>query len=286
MTLTDRTALVTGAASGIGRCVALELAAHGAQLALVDRDAVGLETVADETRQAGATTWTRVQDLSQLDDVSEVVAWAEACMGSLDLLVNNAGLLSFTPVEFEDPDSLRRMFDVNVLAPIMLCRAAVPRMSERGHGRIVNVGSIFGSIAFAYFASYSSTKFALRGYSEALRRELDGTGVGVTYVAPRATRTGLSGSFGRMAAAVGMPMDAPEDVARRVVAATSAERSERYLGTAEPLFVRLNGLLPRLVDWALRKQNRRTRPFAVEAAGATRPARLPTLADLPQEQHA
>jgi short-subunit dehydrogenase len=120
----------------------------------------------------------------------------------------------------------------------------------------VNVGSMFGSIAFAWHAAYSASKYALRGFSEALRRELAGSGVGVTYVAPRAVRTPLNPpEVYRMAEQIRMKMDDPEPVARRIVEAIERDRKEAYLGFPESIFVRVNALLPRLVDRALRRQN-------------------------------
>jgi short-subunit dehydrogenase len=155
--------------------------------------------------------------------------------------------------------------ELNVLAPMQLTRAVLPELLEQGSGQIVNLGSVLGSIAFPCFASYSASKFALRGFSEALRRELDGSGIGVTYVAPRAVKTRLnSAAVYRMAEAVKMPMDDPEAVARQVVRALESNRKDVYLGFPESLFVRVNALLPRLVDGALRKQNRVMQRFTQE----------------------
>lgn len=269
MNLRHARILLTGAAGGIGRATALELARRDAALFLVDRDRAALEVVRDEihARHDDALVELHVADLSQLGRLDDLVARAESAFEGIDVLVNNAGLLSFAPFEEEDAETLETLYRVNVLAPMTLTRAALPAMLARGSGRVVNVGSIFGSIGFAYFAAYSSTKFAVRGFSEALRRELDGTGVGVTYVAPRATRTRLATVFGRMAEAVGMNMDEPARVAERIVDALERDVADRYVGQPEGLFVRLNALLPRLVDAATRKQNAAARPFAVEAAG-------------------
>ncbi len=108
-------------------------------------------------------------------------------------------------------------------------------------GQIVNVGSIFGSIGFPCFASYSASKFALRGFSEALRRELADSGVTVTYVAPRFTRTGFNhGAVARMADALRMNQDEPETVARDVVDAIERDGRNRYFGWPEKFFVRIN----------------------------------------------
>ena len=174
-------------------------------------------------------------------------------------------MLGFNPFEAEDPQATERMFQVNVVAPMLLTRVLLPRLLAQGAGRIVNVGSTFGSIAFPYFASYSASKFALRGFSEALRRELEGTGVGVTYIAPRATRTAFNtGPVNRMNEALKISMDSPERVALEIVRALRNDQKDVYLGWPEALFVRINAVWPRLVDGSLRKQNREMRKYALK----------------------
>ncbi len=266
MDLRDKRILITGASSGIGRCIALELARTGATLALAGRNEKNLEQAAEEIAAAGADVRIFPSDLTQAGAAGSLWSRVVGAIGIPDVLINNAGVLDFAPVELERPEDIEALFGTNVVAPILLCREAITSFGQRGSGHIVNVGSIFGSIGFAYFASYSASKFALRGYSEALRRELEGTGIQVTYVAPRATKTRLADLFGRMADEVGMKMDEPDWVAKHVVAALRANAKDKYLGFPESLFVRLNGLFPRLVDGALREQNRQTRPFAEEAA--------------------
>src|SRR6202030_2205215 len=102
--------------------------------------------------------------------------------GGIDVLVNCAGIASFGLFDKQTPQSMETLWRINVLAPMQLTRALLPQMTARRHGRIVNIGSVFGSIGFAYFTTYSASKFAIRGFSEALRRELEGSGIGVTYV--------------------------------------------------------------------------------------------------------
>lgn len=165
------------------------------------------------------------------------------------------------------------MARLNLVVPMLLARIILPGLVAAGTGRIVNVGSTFGSIAFPWFAVYSASKFGLRGFSQALRRELAGSGVGVTYVAPRAARTRLNtGAVYRMAEAVKMRLDEPRWVAGRVVEAIERERDEVYLGWPESLFVRVNALLPGLVDRALRRQTRQMEPFALEGGEGRRGA--------------
>ena len=168
-------------------------------------------------------------------------------------LANPAG-----PMEGESPDSLRLTLAINLLAPMRLAQAVAPGMKARGHGQIVNIGSIFGSINFAHFASYSSSKAGLRAFSQALRRELTGTGVAVTYIAPRAVKTGFnSAKVLQFAALTKMAMDEPGHVAARIVAAIADRKHDVYLGYPEAIFVRLNAVCPALVDRALAAADRR-----------------------------
>jgi short-subunit dehydrogenase len=254
--------LVTGAAGGIGRELALQLARKGAVLLLAGRGSAALATLCAEVMQLGAKVHMLEADLLEPNAAERLAAQAVSAAGGVDILVNLAGISSFNLFHNEDPDGIERLWRVNVIAPLALTRALLPAMLARGHGRVVNIGSIFGSIGFACFASYSASKSAIRGFSQALRRELQGSGVGVSYVAPRYTRTSLNTSaVNRMAAAVKMNSDDPELVARHIVRAIEQDRDEHYIGFPESVFVRINAVLPRIVDLALRKQNRKMRDF-------------------------
>jgi len=255
--------ILTGAAGGIGRAIAFALVEQGARLVLVDINVQALQTLCSELRSAGGEAHPICADLTEISGCDTVVAGAISAMGGIDMLINNAGLMSFRAFEDEPPRHLQDLFSVNLIAPIMLTREVLPHMQEQDSGRIVNIGSIFGSIAFAYFAAYSASKFGLRGFSEALRRELADTGVRVTYVAPRAVKTKLnSEEVLKMGEATKMKMDDPDAVAGQIVDAIKGDRQDVYLGWPESLFVRVNGLLPRLVDKAVAAQNRIARRFA------------------------
>ncbi len=265
MNLQNARILLTGAAGGIGQAVARELAGRGARLALVDRDGAALDRLAAGLGDTPGDALPIAADLLDPAGREGAVTTAVERLGGLDCLVNLAGLLSFRPFDEEEPARIERIVQLNTVVPMLLARACLPAMIARGSGLIVNVGSTFGSIGFAYFATYSASKGAVRAFSEALRRELAETGVRVAYIAPRAVRTPLNtGPVMRMAAAVGMSMDEPDWVAARIATAMERDRDEVYLGFPESLFVRLNALLPRLVDRALRKQNRTMAPFARE----------------------
>lgn len=257
MNLSGSRILLTGASGGIGRCLAHELARRGARLALTGRDETRLAALASEVSSMGGTAVVLPCDLAQPSGHAALVQRALGALGGLDILINNAGQSHFGAFAADDEDTVRRLMSVNIMAPLLLARAALPHLISRGSGCIVNVGSVLGAIGFPYFTAYSTCKFALRGFSEALRRELGGTGVSVLYVAPRTTATDMNSPAVRaLMAETGATVDPPEMVGRQIVEAMENGREEATFGAPERLFVRLNGLLPRFVDKALRRQAR------------------------------
>jgi NAD(P)-dependent dehydrogenase (short-subunit alcohol dehydrogenase family) len=177
--------IVTGASSGIGRATALRLGRAGVTVVLAARRADHLEAVAAEIGSAVVAP-TDVRDPAALE---ALVARALEVDGRIDGLVNNAGIGGKTTV-LADDDMVTQMIDINLVAPIRLMRSVVPIMREQGSGSIVNIGSVAGEIGIA--GTYSATKFALRGMTDSVRRELAGTGVGVTLIEPGYINTGLN----------------------------------------------------------------------------------------------
>jgi len=264
MNLQGKNVLLTGAAGGIGANLAQMLATRGARVALVGRNRESLAQLQAQIADQGGTAVVITADLLETTRLGEIARRCQDSLGPVDLLINVAGQLSFRPFDEEDPAVLEQIIRLNLITPMLLSHALLPQLRQR-RGRIVNIGSTFGSIGFAWFSAYSASKFGLRGFSEALRRELKDSGVGVSYIAPRAVRTPFNtGAVYRMAEAVKMNMDEPERVAKQIVAAIESETSERHLGFPEKLFARINAILPRLVDGALRKQNRSMEAFARE----------------------
>jgi len=236
MPLNGQNVVLTGGAGGIGRLAAKELIARGARLTIVDR--------ADEFEFDGR--YIR-GDLATGSGIADAAVAIEALRP--DILINLAGVQYFGPFEQQVPEDVQSHYMVNLVAPVLLTQAVLPGMRRRGKGQIANIGSIFGSIGFGHFVTYSSAKGGLRVFSEALRRELGDTGIGVTYVAPRAVKTGLSNAaIQEFAKLTKMKMDEPEGIACRIVEAIAARRKDVYLGFPESLFVRVNAILPRLVD--------------------------------------
>lgn len=246
MRFEDRRVLLTGGSGAMGRLIARDIRKAGGQVTIVDR--VPPEDGGPFTQG----------DLASTDGLEALAGQIAA--ESWDILINLAGIQHFGPLEAQSPAHLHATYMVNLVAPARLALAVLPGMKARGRGQIANVGSIFGSINFAHFATYSSSKAGLRALSQALRRELIETGVGVTYVAPRAVRTPLnSEAVNAWARLTRMTMDEPEAIAGAIVRAIRDDRKDVYLGFPEALFVRLNGVAPGLIDGALRANDLKAR---------------------------
>lgn len=262
MSLQDKKILLTGAAGGIGRLLALELAAKGARLALVERDLAKAEAVCQEVAALGGLAKSLVADLSSAAGLESLVQQAWDALNGLDVLINNAGIMDFTRFEQQDKKRIELTINTNVTAAILLARDAVPLFLKQGSGHIVNIGSALGTIGLAHYATYCASKFAMRGFSEALRRELADSSIAVTYIAPRATKTPLnSENTIRMMEATGTAMDDPQQVAKIIANAIEQQRKEILIGQPEGFFAKLNGLLPRVVDMGLRQKTRIAREF-------------------------
>jgi len=251
MHLPDARLLLTGASGGIGQLLVERLCAGGARLLLVGRDSIALESLA--RRYPGQISLV-VADLTQRSG-RQLVLEAARRFGGLNGVINAAGVNQFSLLEQQDEDAIARLIGINVTATLQLTHLLLPLLHQQPQALLVNLGSTFGSIGYPGFTAYCASKFALRGFSEALRRELADSQIKVLYIAPRATRTAMnSADVVAMNDELKVEMDDPQEVARQIVHAITAEREEFYLGWPEKLFVRLNGVLPRLVDQALRKQ--------------------------------
>ncbi len=251
MHLAECRALLTGASGGIGQALVEQLCSGGAHLLLAGRQLATLDALAE--RFPGQIS--RIQaDLGQREGRDAVLAAARQFDG-LNSLINAAGINQFSLLEDQDEEAIARLIDINVTATLQLTQRLLPLLRQAPTALLANIGSTFGSIGYPGFAAYCASKFAVRGFSEALRRELADSHIKVLYIAPRATRTAMNTApVVAMNAQLNVAMDDSATVARQIVEAIRRERAETYLGWPEKLFVRLNGLLPRIVDQALRKQ--------------------------------
>ncbi len=184
---------ITGAASGIGRATAVAAAGKGAEVFITDIDGAGLEAAADEIRSAGGKVGHHAP--ADVSDHDEVVALAEQIHnehGSMDVVMNVAGISTWGPIERLTHEHWKRIIDVNLMGPISVLESFVPPMIDAGRGgHVVNVSSSAGLFGFPWHAAYSASKFGLRGISEVLRFDLRRHRIGVSLVCPGAVRTGL-----------------------------------------------------------------------------------------------
>ncbi len=244
--------LVTGASSGIGRELARQLAAAGANLVVTARRRAALESLLDESRGLYGRMIAIDGDITDARHRERLLAAARDDLGGLDLLVNNAGVGAIGPFADADPERLRRVMEVNFFAPVELIRAALPLLRAGRTPLIVNVSSVLGHRAVPRKSEYCASKFALHGFSDSLRAELAADGVDLLLVSPSTTRTeffdnvleNANGSTASLSAAA-----SAASVARQTVRAIHRGRHEIILTPGGKLLVWLDRLCPTLADW-------------------------------------
>jgi all-trans-retinol dehydrogenase (NAD+) len=251
--LEGRRVLITGAGSGIGRLVALRMARLGAELILWDLDAEALEAVTGEIRALPASAEPYICDLSDRRSIAEAAHLTLARHGSVEILVNNAGVVGGKPLLELTDEGIERTFAVNIQAHFRTVRAFLPSMIERGEGHVVTIASSGGLIGTARLTDYCATKFAAVGFDEAMRIEFRRMGypVRTTVVCPYYVATGMFAGVKTRFSWL-LPILDPEYVADRIVKAIRKRRRRlimpRFVYVVYPI-----RLLPvGLFDWLVR----------------------------------
>jgi short-subunit dehydrogenase len=246
--------LITGASSGIGRCVAEQLAAKGARLALVGRSADRLQDLAANLSAAGTDAIAIAGDVTVEEDRQRMVRATVEKFGGLDVLINNAGVASWAHFADSSEEILRQIMEVNFFAPAELIRIAIPELTRGQQPAILNVGSMCGRRGMPAWPEYSASKFGLCGLTEALRGEMARFGIDVLLVLPGLTRSSLQEHMllcrGKEKIDFKAGMD-PAIVAQGIVDALAKNRTETVLGREARWMLRVNRYAPRLVDWLI-----------------------------------
>ena len=234
MRLHGKTALVTGATSGIGRAIAARLAADGAEVIVTGRDEAGGKEVVAAIEAAGGQARFIHADLENLADVR----WLADAARDVDILVNNAGASSGGPTDQTSEDAFDLVFDVNVKAPFFLAAAIAPRMAARGGGAIINISTMAAVIGMNGLAAYGASRAAIDSLTKAWTAEYGPRGVRVNAVAPGPTRTPASAAMGDMFDALTATLPAgrsadPSEIAAAVSFLASDDASFVY-GTILP----------------------------------------------------
>lgn len=262
MNLKGKRILLTGATGGLGIELAKQLAEHGAVLTLVGRDEHKLNHLKNAIEKHDSKAYCITADLNEHQANVRLIDEARNRMGDIDILINNAGVLDFIKFEEQEDERISQMIHTNVTVPIQLTRAVLRHFQENNKGHIVFVGSIFGSLGFPYFSTYCASKFAVHGFSQSLRRELLGTDIGLTYIAPRGIKTPMNDARTvAMWEKDGTAMDDADTVARIIVKALIKEQQEVFIGFPQSFFAWLNGVFPKLVSMGIKKTTLIARQF-------------------------
>ncbi len=192
MRLAGRTAVITGAANGIGRAIAVSLARRGCHLALADINEDGVVSTAELTRSSGVRVSRHRLDVADRIAVAEFPGVVAAEHGGADVLVNNAGVAVGGTFEQVSDEDFEWLFEINFWGVVRMTRAFMPLLHASDDARVVNLSSIYGVVAPPEQTAYSASKFAVRGFSEALRHELEGSRIGVTVVHPGGVATSIA----------------------------------------------------------------------------------------------
>lgn len=244
--------VITGATGGIGREIVKRLDKKSELIILVGLTKNSLDDLKKELQTK--RVFIIEGDISE-PHVREQIKNLAKREGGINLLINNAGVGDYFMFEDQNPDLVIDILDINLKAPMLLTQSLLPLLKNEPKAEIINTGSIFGYIGYPGFTAYCASKFGLRGFTQALRRELSDTKVNVRYFAPRATKTNFNtNNITEMNIKLGNAMDSPEKVADKFMTFLTHTNYQKKIGLKESFFVFINKVFPKLPDIAISKQ--------------------------------
>lgn len=247
----QQTIVVTGAYGGLGSVLCKELSLLGSHLIITGRDTNQLRELksqlSDETIiLAGDVTSTKF-----ISDLEKLVANKKT---EGHMLINNAGISDTQLLQNQSVDKIKHMLDINLLAPMLISKSLMPWLQSANKAKIINIGSTFGALGYPGFSTYCATKFGLRGFSQALSRELSDTNIAVQYLAPRAIATAMnSDKINELNRQIKNNVDTPQQVVPQIIKAIQKGHAEKFFGFPQKLFAKINGLFPSLIAGSIQK---------------------------------
>lgn len=246
--------VLTGAYGGLGKALSELLAKHGAQLILVGRDQQQLKSLASELSSQTQFIAGDISNPSTLDAINHL---ANTSKQENRMLINNAAISHACFLENCDDKSIIDTIGVNLIAPMLLTKKLLAWLKSGNRGQIINIGSSFGGIGYPGFSTYCASKFGLRGFTQALNRELSDTSTIVQYLSPRAMSTSInSDEVNALNSQLGNTVDAPTKIALEVINSIEKNYAEKFYGWPEKLFVKINALMPSLVSKGINKDKK------------------------------
>ncbi|MCP5174039.1 MAG: SDR family oxidoreductase [Moraxellaceae bacterium] len=263
--LEGKIVVVTGAGSGIGRALALQLAAQGAQLALCDVNDTNLQKTVDIAAAHGVKVYSATVDVSKRDAVQTFADNVARALGNASVIINNAGVALSQNVEAMNRQDFEWVLNINFWGVVNGCEAFLPQLRQQKDAHIVNISSIFGIIGVPSQSAYNASKFAVKGFTEALRQELTGSNIHVTCVHPGGIKTNIARNarvhndmFGRAADVKKLADDfdrlaatTAEEAARQIVRAIERNQKRLLIGTDAKVLDTVQRLLPNHYDTVL-----------------------------------
>ncbi len=252
--LRGQVVVITGASTGIGKSYAIAFAKEGAKIVLAARSIDKIEQLAKELGVLYHVDAIAIQtDVSIEEEARRLIDKSIEHFGHIDILINNAGIASYSYFQDSNLNDHKKMMDVNYWGTVYCTHAAIPSMIKRNKGRIVNISSVLGKRAMPIMAGYSATKYAMQGFSDSLRVELKKYNIGITVICPTTTRTeivnnALEKDNIKFGSNIGMSADR---VAKETINAILDNKREHILGIGENIGLIINNSFPSLVDTVL-----------------------------------
>jgi short-subunit dehydrogenase len=255
MKIENSNVLLTGAGGGIGSSLLAQLIDKNASVIAITRNPNSLMRIKEDAGYTDSQLTIIAADITSDEGLTQVINKTNTAHNGINILINCAGSNEFSSLSKMSDSNIKKQIFTNLLAPILITKKLLPLLLKNKQAHIVNIGSGFDCIGYPGFSVYCASKFGLRGFTEALRRELADTNIKITLVSPRATKTKMNDSVvNQLNNELGNKSDEPDYVAQQIIKAIETSKKEIYLGWPERLFTKINRIIPSMLDKALKKQ--------------------------------